>query len=275
MSKKIELECCVCKSKFLKRLQHYVFATKAAQTEFYCGPKCVAEGKKKFPDSPCEWCGTLCPHDRKFCNRKCYGNSKLGVPGLERSKESKDKLSLSQRIKSNNLPRLCENCGTLVERPKRKTQRYCSNACAGAVKWRDPEFVKKILASSVGKHPGWQIRSKGKESFAEKFWREHLDGHIDDEYVQEFKIKKKDIGSAENGNYFLDFYFPSLRLDLEIDGRQHEDRKASDEERDRLLTNVGITVIRYRWPLGSDRFVQANKQIDEFIDKLKVYARFV
>lgn len=274
MPKKIELECCVCKSKFLKQLKHYVFATKAGQTEFYCSAACTSERRKKIPDSPCEWCGVLCSYDQKFCDSRCYGNSKIGVPGEKRSEESKDKLSLSLRSKTNNLPRPCENCGSVIERPKRK-QRYCSIACSGIVKWQDPEFVKKILASSVGKHPGWQTRPKGKESFAERFWRERLGSQTDQEYVQEFKVRKKELGSDKKGNYFLDFYFPSLLLDLEVDGRQHDDRKDSDQERDRLLTGVGIRVVRYRWPLGKDRFIKTNEQVQHFVELLKVFVPVV
>ena len=275
MPKKIELECCVCETKFLKQLKHYVAATKDGQTEFYCSLACVSEGKKKFSDSPCLWCGKLCPHDKKFCNARCYGDSKLGVSGEKRSRESKNKLSLAQRVKSNNLPRPCENCGIMIERPKRKTQKYCSRNCCAIVNWNNPEYREKILLAGKGKQVGWAVRPKGKESFPEKFWREHLDALTDQEYDREYRIKKKEIGSEENGNYFLDFYFPSLTLDLEIDGRQHDDRKELDAKRDRLLKNFGIRVVRYKWPLGKDKFIVAYEQVRDFVQQMKILARFV
>jgi len=49
------------------------------------------------------------------------------------------------------------------------------------------------------------------------------------------------------GNYILDFYAPSIRLAIEIDGGQHyEDRAiAYDRERTEFLTERGITVLRF------------------------------
>lgn len=78
-------------------------------------------------------------------------------------------------------------------------------------------------------------------------------------------MKKKFLGVAGNSNYFLDFFFPEMRLNLEIDGRQHDERQESDTVRDRALAAAGITVVRYRWPTGKDRIVMAYAQIDEFV----------
>jgi very-short-patch-repair endonuclease len=48
------------------------------------------------------------------------------------------------------------------------------------------------------------------------------------------------------GLYTLDFYCPSLKLAVEVDGGQHaEQRKQADERRVRWLANSGIVVIRY------------------------------
>jgi len=44
----------------------------------------------------------------------------------------------------------------------------------------------------------------------------------------------------------LDFYCPSLKLAIEVDGGQHaEQRKQADEKRTRWLADNGIGVIRY------------------------------
>lgn len=41
----------------------------------------------------------------------------------------------------------------------------------------------------------------------------------------------------------------SFKIDLEIDGKQHEyeERKTSDIKRDKLLINYGIKVYRIKW----------------------------
>ena len=49
------------------------------------------------------------------------------------------------------------------------------------------------------------------------------------------------------GNYIMDFYCPSLKLAIELDGNIHNDRAVHeyDEARTRFLEENGITVIRF------------------------------
>jgi very-short-patch-repair endonuclease len=49
------------------------------------------------------------------------------------------------------------------------------------------------------------------------------------------------------GPYVLDFYCPSIRLALEIDGGQHnyDDRQSRDQRRTGWLASKGITVLRF------------------------------
>ena len=49
------------------------------------------------------------------------------------------------------------------------------------------------------------------------------------------------------GNYILDFYAPSVKLAIEIDGGQHyeDDAMAYDQTRTNYLSSVGIRVIRF------------------------------
>lgn len=50
------------------------------------------------------------------------------------------------------------------------------------------------------------------------------------------------------GNYIMDFYCPSIRLCIEIDGEVHETTEAKeyDKERTVFLNHYGIKVIRFR-----------------------------
>lgn len=47
--------------------------------------------------------------------------------------------------------------------------------------------------------------------------------------------------------YVLDFYAPSLRLCIELDGRSHDSAEAQayDAERSRVLAGAGVRVLRY------------------------------
>jgi very-short-patch-repair endonuclease len=50
------------------------------------------------------------------------------------------------------------------------------------------------------------------------------------------------------GQYVLDFYCPSLRLCIELDGKVHDSEQAydHDQERTTFLEENGITVMRFR-----------------------------
>ena len=49
------------------------------------------------------------------------------------------------------------------------------------------------------------------------------------------------------GGYIADFYIPSAKLVIELDGSQHytEEGKEYDKERDEYMRSAGITVLRY------------------------------
>jgi len=49
------------------------------------------------------------------------------------------------------------------------------------------------------------------------------------------------------GNYIVDFYIPSQRFVIEVDGSQHfkEDHRIADEKRDKDLYMLNLTVVRY------------------------------
>ncbi len=49
------------------------------------------------------------------------------------------------------------------------------------------------------------------------------------------------------GRYIADFYIPSAKLVIELDGSQHysEEGKEYDTQRDEYMTSLGITVLRY------------------------------
>jgi very-short-patch-repair endonuclease len=51
--------------------------------------------------------------------------------------------------------------------------------------------------------------------------------------------------------FIVDFYCPAARLAIEVDGEIHADQTDYDRERDRILTNRGVRVLRF----ANDRIV--------------------
>lgn len=249
----------------------------------FCSKRCSSlnralsnhsEGKvntKRLPERVCQWCGKEYPRkigNPKFCSRKCYGDSKKGVSTGAHKPETIAKIRDDLRSRSTSIfPRSCKRCGKIIERPTHR-QVYCSNSCSAKANWDNPWLKAEMLLKHSINHAGWSTRKKGTESFPEKFWRQRLEKEIFT-FTQERMVKKKVLGLKRNGNYFLDFFFPELNVNLEVDGRQHDERKESDAIRDEALTRYGVTVIRYRWPRGPNRFQEAHEQTVEFIALLK------
>ncbi|NQY67771.1 MAG: endonuclease domain-containing protein [Flavobacteriales bacterium] len=46
--------------------------------------------------------------------------------------------------------------------------------------------------------------------------------------------------------FILDFYCSTKKLAIELDGSIHNNQKEEDASRDKILTSLGITVIRFR-----------------------------
>jgi very-short-patch-repair endonuclease len=66
------------------------------------------------------------------------------------------------------------------------------------------------------------------------------------------KLRNRQVGvdfrrQHPAGPFVLDFYCPSLRLAIELDGSQHAEvgNEAVDRERDRWLAERGVTVMRF------------------------------
>jgi len=69
-------------------------------------------------------------------------------------------------------------------------------------------------------------------------------------------------------NYIVDFYCPSLKLVIEIDGEQHysEAGKTYDSERDGILAAYGITVLRFSNKDVMERFTAVCGEIGRKAD---------
>ncbi|TCD29241.1 endonuclease domain-containing protein [Pedobacter psychrodurus] len=67
-------------------------------------------------------------------------------------------------------------------------------------------------------------------------------------YLQNSRLNGKKFRRQHSvGNYILDFYCPSEKLAIEVDGNSHDDYSAEiyDKERTDFLNSKGIKVVRF------------------------------
>ena len=85
--------------------------------------------------------------------------------------------------------------------------------------------------------------------------------HLWYDFLKKLPIPVKRQKNIEN--YILDFYIPSAKLAIEIDGRQHKlaENREDDRIRDEFLNSLGITVVRYTDDDIRDRFQAVAKDI--------------
>ena len=230
----------------------------------------------------CEYCNK--EHDKsfatgRFCNRKCSN----GFSTKEKRKDINAKIGASIRniIKKNGKSGFCKikerikieclNCNKEIF-TLRLNQKYCSINCAGnsSKSLETKQKISKIMMEHFknGLLKGWQSRKI--RSYPELFFERVLnDNDLLKKCTLEFPIKKRNLGINCNCNYFLDFYFDELKIDLEIDGKQHEikDRKLSDTIRDKALNKIGIIVYRIKWknPINDKNKEYIKNEINKFL----------
>jgi very-short-patch-repair endonuclease len=108
-----------------------------------------------------------------------------------------------------------------------------------------------------------------KRSYAELFFEQVLKNNgIFDKCIPEYEVSRKDLGELNMYFYFLDFYFPDKKIDLEIDGAQHKYRKDSDNKRDDILKKHGYIVYRIEWknPNTESTKQYIKEEIDKFLE---------
>lgn len=144
-----------------------------------------------------------------------------------------------------------------------KKARTCSKECSN-------QLQRNIMKEKVlnGEHKGWATRNIS--SYPEEFFKGVLN-KLNLPYEFNFPVSKSSLGIKSASSYFLDFYIQigQRKIDLEIDGKQHEysDRKESDQERDSLLIQNGYEVYRIKWknPITGEN----KKYIESEIERMK------
>lgn len=228
----------------------------------------------------CLHCGKTLPykgHNRKkFCNSSCsatYHNYRRVLTNETKNKmrETHKKKFLDKLCSETNITRNCIICNKefVVKRNinnRKLKSKTCSTICSTKLK---SKVAKEYMDKKVkdGSHKGWTSRNV--LSYPEKFFIEVLkNNNIFDICKINYPMAKSKLGEKTNYNYFLDFYFEDLKLDLEIDGKQHKFRKEHDLKRDELLMKNGIKVYRIDWKnINTDSGkLYIENEIDKFLN---------
>lgn len=133
-----------------------------------------------------------------------------------------------------NLFLTCEVCATnFYWKTKKKT---CSKECQS--KMHSVKMSERLRNPEYRKNYG-----RGKKSFLEKSFYDWLTSknivpQID--FFDEHHI----VNHLNGKNYWLDFYFPTLNLCIELDGTQHLKTVEKDQLRDDYMKSLDIRVVR-------------------------------
>ena len=240
----------------------------------------------------CKTCNKPLPYEdhnqKTFCNSSCA--AKYNNKNRRQSEETKAKISekLQEYYKvhecksffifnktNNESPKtkICVICNEEFLTKKENGKKYkgstCSTKCCTKLKSNNSKRVMSNIIKD-GKHKGWTTRNI--TSYPERFFIEVLKNNNLLEYCKiNYPIEKCKLDSKEKYSYFLDFYFEDLKLDLEIDGKQHNNRKEQDLKRDELLTKSGIIVYRITWKNINTKNgkLYIKNEIDKFLNYYK------
>ncbi|MDR0988935.1 MAG: DUF559 domain-containing protein [Prevotellaceae bacterium] len=68
------------------------------------------------------------------------------------------------------------------------------------------------------------------------------------------------------GNYIIDFYCPSVRLAIELDGESHSMKSEYDDKRTLFLNEHQITVLRFENRVVFENAEQIYREIEAYIE---------
>jgi very-short-patch-repair endonuclease len=200
-------------------------------------------------------------NERNTCSIACSNSFKPKRKKLRIIK----KIKRTHSKKRSDYKKNCIICNAEFEGTKKV--KSCSEKCRS-------ELLKLNMKDRIesGNHRGWTSRKI--ESYPERFFKKVLDLNKI-LYEFNFPVSKKSLGLELCSNYFLDFLIEinGAKLDLEIDGKQHEmnDRKKSDLERDEALIKNGYLVHRIKWKnpinVGNKKYIK--NEITKLLELIK------
>lgn len=199
--------------------------------------------------------------EKETCSVKC--SNSLHPRRIKNPVKKKRTYPPGYKQKNSKKEKECFICNSIFLGTKKA--RTCSKECSN-------QLQRNIMKEKVlnGEHKGWTNRKIS--SYPEEFFKGVL-SNLNLPYEFNFPVSKSSLGVKSSSAYFLDFYIQigGRKIDLEIDGKQHEypDRKESDQERDSLLIQNGYEVYRIKW---KNPITEENKKyIESEIERMKTF----
>ena len=208
--------------------------------EYYSSPK------------TCPNCEEVIPYDKtenKFCSRKCAGTGKIKTPESIAKQVANMKITLEKKHgptipgASKNAARKRKKNNCLICDEVVLGNKYCSDQCRSA--GRIIAGKRTMENAMKNGHNPQKNRGRQKRSYLE----ESFDTWLKTEYPEviyetEYTVKIYDEGTYVT-SYFIDFYFPSINLGIELDGSQHKHTTEYDIHRDSLIKHYrDIDILR-------------------------------
>lgn len=133
------------------------------------------------------------------------------------------------------------------------------------------EISKKISVAmkkchAEGRHPGWSFINKdiNRRSYPEKVIFNFIQKN-------DLNVRFKIVEKCPISKYFLDFAFIDLKIDLEVDGKQHYSNKEAiehDKVRNVFLENKGWKIYRINWAEFLKNKIAEFEKFLEFVNNI-------
>lgn len=191
----------------------------------------------------CKSCSKDIPYGRSYCNRKCLG--------IKRREENLTE-EFRQKVKA----------GVALRNKREEYKQHLSQGIRRGFKegyyldrlrrygFANPETQRKAQNSLVRSRRNgsyWQIRLFNELKEAYPILEVELNYPVrGDQQIIRNQFSDKIVGNKQK-TYFLDIAFPSLKVDIEVDGEAYHsspEQRLRDSNRDRYLINTGWKVIR-------------------------------
>lgn len=181
----------------------------------------------------CLHCDKIIPFDKRknrFCNHSCsasYSNNKKQTVSIETRNKISNALAGNQKICKISF---CKICGSTI--PNRRVN-SCSKKCKNKL------LSNKVkLAFKEGRHKGNLHRSRISPSYMESSFSDWLiKNKCKYQWIPEHPFKRYDHNGKYERCYFVDFFFPHLKLIIELDGSHHQDQIDYDRDRDNYIVS--------------------------------------
>lgn len=198
----------------------------------------------------CKTCSQPLPYSKRsntFCNASC--SATFHSKGRIKSESSKDKLRKTPGITIKDTPsartkkpytllQTCVHCNNVFKHDTKK--KTCSKDCYSSYM---SSTIKKSFED--GNHKGNKYRCRSEPSYMERSFKEWIDTNFPHVVYEEEKAFSIYLDGKYETTYFVDFYFPSLNVGIELDGSHHLQQVEYDLERDkRILEHHGISLMR-------------------------------